>query len=181
MKRMKKMGLRRLGGKRGFTLIELLIVMVILAILAGVVIMAVGGVFGTAHESAYESVKPQLQNGVIEFATDHNGNLPGTICGSEISINTALGGCVTAEILDICQIIGGDRIIRAMPDGCYAGGGTADDNCDGDQPCTGCLAANHYVWYTDDSGNVYSLCVNTAENDGGCTLTDTDGYQNVWP
>ncbi|GAG09069.1 unnamed protein product, partial [marine sediment metagenome] len=60
MKRMKKLGLRRLGGKRGFTLIELLIVMVILAILAGVVIMAVGGVFGTAHESAYESVKPQL-------------------------------------------------------------------------------------------------------------------------
>jgi len=176
MKRMKKLGLRRLGGKRGFTLIELLIVMVILAILAGVVIMAVGGVFGTAHESAYESVKPQLQNGVIEYATDHNGNLPGTISGSSTSINTALGGNVTAEILDICQIIGGDRIIRTMPDGCYLGAGAGDDNCDGISPCTGCVDVNHYVWYIDSSGNVYSLCVG-----GDCTLTDTDGYQDVWP
>ena len=183
MKRMKKLGLRRLGGKRGFTLIELLIVMVILAILAGVVIMAVGGVFGTAHESAYGAVKPQLQNGVIEYATDHNGALPPVVSGSSTTINTALGGCVTASILDICQIIGTDRIIRAMPDGCYSDGvvGNSNDNCDGDQPCTGCDDENHYVWYRDSTGNVYSLCVNTAENDGGCTLEDTDGYQGVWP
>lgn len=176
MKRMKRFGLRRLGSKRGFTLIELLIVMVILAILAGVVIMAVGGVFGTAHESAYESVKPQLQNGVIEYATDHNGNLPPTIAGSSTSIKIALGGNVTAEILDICQIIGGDRIIRTMPDGCYEGVGAGDDNCDGVAPCTGCFAVNHYIWYMDSSGNVYSLCAG-----GDCTLTDTDGYQDVWP
>jgi len=69
MKRMKKLGLRRLGGKRGFTLIELLIVMVILAILAGVVIMAVGGVFGTAHESAYEGAKDQIQVTIAHYNT----------------------------------------------------------------------------------------------------------------
>lgn len=176
MKRMKKLGLRRLGGKRGFTLIELLIVMVILAILAGVVIMAVGGVFGTAHESAYAAVKPQLQNGVIEYATDHNGNLPPVISGSETTINTAVGGSVNASILDICQIIGGDRIIRAMPDGCALITGSDTDNCDGTAPCSGCLDTNHYVWYMDSNGNVYSLCPVT-----GCTLTDTDGYQGVWP
>jgi len=176
MKRMKKLGLRRLGGKRGFTLIELLIVMVILAILAGVVIMAVGGVFGTAHESAYEAVKPQLQNGVIEYATDHNGALPPVVSGSSTDINTAMGGSVNASILDICQIIGGDRIIRAMPDGCYLGGGASDDNCDGTAPCIGCLGTNHYVWYMDSNGNVYSLCPVT-----GCANTTADGYQGVWP
>lgn len=175
MKRMKKLGLRRLGGKRGFTLIELLIVMVILAILAGVVIMAVGGVFGTAHETAYESVKPQLQNGVIEFATANNGQLPSTI-GDGVDISTALG-TVNASILDICEIIGTERILRTMPDGVYLGGGASDDNCDGDTtPCGGCLTANHYVWYMDTSGNVYSLCPVT-----GCTNTTADGYQGVWP
>ncbi len=180
MKRMKKLGLRRLGGKRGFTLIELLIVMVILAILAGVVIMAVGGVFGTAHETAYEAVKPQLQNGVIEYATDHNGRLPSVI-GDGVDISTALG-TVNASILDVCQIIGSERILRTMPDGCALITGADNDNCDGSTtPCGGCLTANHYVWHMDTSGNVYSLCVNTAANKGGCTNTTADGYHGVWP
>jgi prepilin-type N-terminal cleavage/methylation domain-containing protein len=41
-----KWGYKRLGGKKGLTLIELLIVLVILAILAGVIVLAVGGIFG---------------------------------------------------------------------------------------------------------------------------------------
>jgi len=175
MKRMKKLGLRRLGSKRGFTLIELLIVMVILAILAGVVIMAVGGVFGTAHETAYESVKPQLQNGVIEFATDNNGALPPTI-GNATIINTDLGN-VSATVLDVCAIIGVDRILRTMPDGVYLGAGGDNDNCDGATvPCGGCEATSSYVWYIDSGGNVYSLCPGA-----DCILHDTDGYQDTWP
>ena len=177
MKRMKKLGLRRLGGKRGFTLIELLIVMVILAILAGVVIMAVGGVFGTAHETAYESVKPQLQNGVIEYATDNNGDLPPVIGSWNQSIVTSLGSVNNTAILDVCAIVGVDRILRTMPDGVYAGGGGADDNCDGlTVPCGGCVDTNSYVWYIDSGGNVYSLCPGA-----DCTLHDTDGYQDTWP
>ena len=175
MKRMKKLGLRHLGGKRGFTLIELLIVMVILAILAGVVIMAVGGVFGTAHETAYASIKPQIQNGVIEYATDNNGQLPPVI-GNATVIDTALGN-VSATILDICTVVGTDRILRAMPDGLYAGTGGSDDNCDSTIPtCIGCLDTNHYTWYIDATGNVFSLC-----SGADCTLTDADGYQDVWP
>ncbi len=175
MKRMKKLGLRRLGGKRGFTLIELLIVMVILAILAGVVIMAVGGVFGTAHETAYESVKPQLQNGVIEYATDNNGDLPPVIGSWNQTILTPLGSVNNTAILDVCSIIGVDRILRTMPDGVYLGTGGADDNCDG-LTCGGCIIDNSYVWYIDSGGNVYSLCPGD-----DCTLHDTDGYQDTWP
>ncbi|MQY55433.1 MAG: prepilin-type N-terminal cleavage/methylation domain-containing protein, partial [Dehalococcoidia bacterium] len=160
----------------GFTLIELLIVMVILAILAGVVIMAVGGVFGTAHESAYDAVKPQLQNGVIEYTTDHNGNLPPVIGDWNQDIVTPLGTVNDTAILDVCAIVGGDRILRTMPDGCALITGIENDNCDGTQPCTGCNEDNHYVWYMDSSGNVYSLCPGT-----GCTLNGTDGYQGVWP
>jgi prepilin-type N-terminal cleavage/methylation domain-containing protein len=188
MKRMKKLGLRRLGGKRGFTLIELLIVMVILAILAGVVIMAVGGVFGTAHESAYTSVKPQIQNGVIEYATANNGDLPFVIGAWDQDIVTPLGTVNDTAILDICAIVGTDRILRALPDGCYEGSGaTDDDNCDGSTtPCGGCIDGNHYVWYMDSNGNVYSLCVGS---DCKCDTEDTwcldplgtDGYMDVWP
>ncbi|MCK4362590.1 MAG: type II secretion system protein [Dehalococcoidia bacterium] len=170
MKRLKRWGLTRLGGKRGFTLIELLIVMVILAILAGVVIMAVGGVFGTAHESAYESVKPQLQNGVIEYATSHNGNLPPTI-GNATIIDIALGGNVTAEVLDLCALVTSGGILRTLPDGCHDAAG--DDNCN-NASCEGCLDTNHYIWYIDDTGNVYSACPT-------CPNPLTDGYQGVWP
>lgn len=174
MKRMKKLGLRRLGGKRGFTLIELLIVMVILAILAGVVIMAVGGVFGTAHETAYESVKPQIQNGVIEYATSHNGDLPPVIGSWNQSIVTSLGTVNNTAILDMCALVASGGILRTMPDGCYEGGG--NDNCDGVSPCAGCDTSNSYVWYIDNGGNVYSLCP------GDDCVSDTDdGYQEVWP
>jgi len=180
MKRMKKLGLRRLGGKRGFTLIELLIVMVILAILAGVVIMAVGGVFGTAHESAYESVKPQLQNGVIEYATAHNGQLPDVIGLWDQNIVTPLGTVNDTAILDVCAIIGVDRILRTMPDGVYQEAGTDNDNCDGlTTPCGGCITGNHYLWYMDANGNVYSLCQDVTADD--CTSLTDDGYQGVWP
>lgn len=175
MKRMKKLGLRRLGGKRGFTLIELLIVMVILAILAGVVIMAVGGVFGTAHETAYESVKPQIQNGVIEYATSHNGDLPPVIGSWNQSIVTSLGTVNNTAILDMCALVASGGILRTMPDGCYLDAG-GDDNCDGVSPCAGCDANNSYVWYIDSGGNVYSLC----PGDDCVSMTD-DGYQDVWP
>lgn len=130
----------------------------------------------TDKERAYESVKPQIQNGVIEYAVDHNGALPPTVTGSSTVINTPLGN-VVVEILDICSIIGGDRILLAIPDGCYEGAGAADDNCDGaTTPCTGCLDTNHYTWYIDDSGNVYSRCTGS-----DCTSTADDGYQGVWP
>ncbi|MFA5368039.1 MAG: prepilin-type N-terminal cleavage/methylation domain-containing protein, partial [Dehalococcoidia bacterium] len=57
MKTYKNIGFGPRKGKKGFTLIELLIVMVILAILAGVVVMAIGGVFGTSRERAYDVSK----------------------------------------------------------------------------------------------------------------------------
>ena len=176
MKAFGSMGLKR--SRRGFTLIELLIVMVILAILAGVVVMAVGGVFGTAHESAYESVKPQIQNGVIEYATAHDGDTTALRIGAQTTVDTP-DGAVNVWILAMCNITGGDRILRTVPDGCYTVAGAANDNCDGANAsaiCTGCAATNHYIWYIDNGGNVYSKCFGA-----DCTLNGNDSYQGVWP
>ena len=68
MKMLKVRG--NLGRKReGFTLIELLIVMVILAILAGIVIISIGGVIGRGHATAYNADMEQIEAAVAEFMT----------------------------------------------------------------------------------------------------------------
>jgi prepilin-type N-terminal cleavage/methylation domain-containing protein len=68
MKMLKNWG--SLGKKReGFTLIELLIVMVILAILAGIVIISIGGVIGRGHATAYNADAEQIEAAVAEFMT----------------------------------------------------------------------------------------------------------------
>lgn len=81
---------RRANGEGGFTLIELLIVIIILAILAGIVVFAVGGTSKNAAvaacnsdaksvETAVEAYDAQMNafptmSQLVESTTDANGN-----------------------------------------------------------------------------------------------------------
>jgi type IV pilus assembly protein PilA len=193
MKAFSTMGSKRGKGKRGFTLIELLIVMVILAILAGVVVMAVGGVFGTAKEQAYNSVVPQVQNAVTAYMVEHNGQLPPSEgAGTAVNISTPPGGFVQdAEVLDICTLVGEQEdMLRTVPDGCMGATGDAGSNFYAG-PCNRSTEDNgHYVFFIDNVGNVYTGCdcdedgtieeaaggvENVSEYSGNCTATD------IWP
>lgn len=196
MKAFSTMGSKRGKGKRGFTLIELLIVMVILAILAGVVVMAVGGVFGTAKEQAYNSVVPQVQNAVTAYMVEHNGqlpdteNIPGQDVGTNLNISTPPGGFVEkAAVLDICQLVGDQEdMLRTVPDGCHGSTGTSGTNFYAG-PCNRSTEDDgHYVFYLDQVGNVYTACNcdglgaltedgadNVSAYSGNCTATD------IWP
>jgi prepilin-type N-terminal cleavage/methylation domain-containing protein len=188
MKTYKNTGFGPRKSKGGFTLIELLIVMVILAILAGVVVMAVGGVFGTARSSAYTSVKDDLQNSVTGYATDHNGNFPfntstGSL-GGLFACNSTSTSCYVLNFSAMMTSNGG--MLREVPDGTFLNAsGTASnpsDNCDASNPALGgCMAANHYTWGADTTGNVYSYCSNTSGNANGCTDLVHTGYMGVWP
>lgn len=62
----------------GFTLIELLIVIGIIAILAGIVIIAVNPTkqFGQANDAQRTSDVNAILNAVSQYAADHRGDLP---------------------------------------------------------------------------------------------------------
>jgi prepilin-type N-terminal cleavage/methylation domain-containing protein len=165
---MKISAVQRRKGRCGFTLIELLIVMLILAILAGVVVMAVGGVFQNANERAYETLRDQIQNVVIAYRAIHETELPPTVGTVNISGNKS--------ILDMCSILLPGGMLRTAPDGCISITGSNNDNCDSAMiNCSGCIATSH-IWAIDFSGNVYSACVG-----GDCNANNADGYQDVWP
>jgi prepilin-type N-terminal cleavage/methylation domain-containing protein len=190
MKAFKTMGFKRGKGKHGFTLIELLIVMVILAILAGVVVMAVGGIFGQAKSRAYDTIKPQIQNGVTAYTTTYQGDLPEAVSNSTYTVITEAGQNVSGcYVFDLCSITGVGEILRQVPDGCMQGGG--DDNFDAvNASCAPTGAGQHYVWVIDSGGNVYSMCdesedgtiqENGVENVDGFHGISTNRSKDYWP
>jgi prepilin-type N-terminal cleavage/methylation domain-containing protein len=155
---LKRWDFERLVGKKGFTLIELLIVLVILAILAGVIVMAVGGVFGRTEEQAYNACRDQLQAAVVGCVA----------INTSTSIDVLQMGANNS--LNICLLLGSvnDGLLREVPDGCRT------INCNSGA-CSGCSDTNSYEWRIDDDGNVASVCLGA-----GCAAAG-DGYQDVWP
>ena len=149
-----KWGYKRLGGKKGLTLIELLIVLVILAILAGVIVLAVGGIFGRTGEQAYNLVRDELQLAVTSYATNTSHDDP----------------VMTGNIsnIDVCLLLGPDELLREVPDGVR----TANGNC------SGTVDTAHYIWTFND-GNVGSVCVDVAGSP--CDVAGGDDYQGQWP
>lgn len=159
----------------GFTLIELLIVLTILAILAGVVILSVGGTIGTARKTAYTSVKDQVQKATVAYSIQHLGDFP-------LTGNTTIIDGRTLGIIDVCALLvhnNPNGLFGEMPDGCILHEG--NDNCDSPTYECSCDIEAHYIWAVDITGKVYSLCTNTESNKGGCENTGQDGYQGVWP
>jgi prepilin-type N-terminal cleavage/methylation domain-containing protein len=192
MKAYRTLGSKRGKGKRGFTLIELLIVMVILAILAGVVVMAVGGVFGQAKARAYDTMKPQIQNAVTAYQADTEGARPiGTNDSARIG-QLAVNGHGTCDIISICQIVGdpAEDLLRTVPECIAQTPGNSSDNFD-DGNCVIPATASglgHYIWVVDVAGNVYSVCDedldgNLDENGATSNISEReDGYHDdVWP
>lgn len=190
MKALKNLGFGPKKSKSGFTLIELLIVMVILAILAGVIVMAVGGVFGSAKEAAYNSVSSQMSTASGAYAADNQGTYPlGVSYTSNISDeNGATINHTGLFYLDLALMVtSAGGMLQHVPDGCTVVDADNNDNCDQSSDIGGCSADNHYLWVIDSStGNVYSVCIgteclNASATEGGVQTNDQDGYMQVWP
>ena len=159
-----KWGYKRLGGKKGLTLIELLIVLVILAILAGVIVLAVGGIFGRTGEQAYNLVRDEIQLAVTGYMTNSTHGLP------------TLEAPGNTSYIDVCLLIGSEELLRDVPDGVNnANNGNTSAECVTD-------AGAHYIWTLNDGGNVASECVTAGGVACGvCDGTNGDGYCEVWP
>ena len=130
--------------------------LVILAILAGVIVLAVGGIFGRTGEQAYNLVRDELQLAVTGYMTNTSHELPVTTANN--------------TVIDACLLLGPDELLREVPDGMRE----ANGNC-----TTALTDSNHYTWVVDGGGNVASVCYT---DDEGEECDDAgDGYQGQWP
>jgi len=123
-----------------------------------------------AYNMAYETTKSMIELAVLSYCSWHSaGDLP--VLDAVYSIN----GCVDCQIIDMNVLLASqDGILSKVPDGCYAGAGSNNDNCDGG--AVGCSIGQHYVWILSDHTTVHSKCIGF-----DCTSDDADGYQGVWP
>jgi hypothetical protein len=141
--------------------------MVILAILAGVVVMAVGGIFGQAKSRAYDTIKPQIQNGVTAFTTANNGDLPENVSSNRYTIRTEAGQNISqCYVFDLCSIVGVGEILRQVPDGCYS------DPDGGSGSAQGTIT----TWNDDPPSNGNTYYVSNAGNDS----TGNGSHTNPW-
>jgi len=172
MKKLKRWDSRRFDGERGFTLIELLIVMVILAILAGIVIISVGGVIGRGQETAYNAERESLQTAVLSYYATNNSTWP---TSGDTDPATATPG--QPGVIDIALLTdpsGGELpyLDEAPP--------SAHKNNHCTTTCSG-----HYLWSVGSDGNVFSECDGddcTTEGDlDGVKDAGEDGWQDVYP
>ncbi len=183
MKSFKIMGFGPRKSKSGFTLIELLIVMVIIAILAGVIVMAVGGVFGNARSAAYNTAREQIQNAVTAYSANASsaGQLPAN--GSPAAAYQCSFLTGTVYVVNISALLASNSgMLRTVPDGVYVSGNATvtNTNINGSAP-TG-YSGGHYIWEMDSAGTVASVCVNIGGGTVNCNAHLTvNGYQNVWP
>lgn len=76
---------RAAAGQGGFTLIELLIVIAILGILAGVVVLAVGGVSDSAQTKACMIEGKTIETAIQAYKADHDNTLPGTFALADLA------------------------------------------------------------------------------------------------
>ena len=160
---------------RGFTLVELLIVLAILSILVGTVIMSIGNVFGRARNTAYITVEHQIQTAAVAYSIGNQGDFP-------LTGNTTVIDGKTLGIIDACALLvynSPSGLLREIPDGLVST--TEGDNCDSAEFDCSCVTSAHYVWAMDLDGNVYSTCINTSLNHGGCNNSGQNGFQGVWP
>jgi len=108
---------------KGFTLIEILLVVAIIAILAGIVIIAVNPnkQLQDAHVTQRKADVNTILNAVYQYAVDNKGAMPGAniptaptaaieICSSTVSLT-----CTTASLADLSTLISTQTYITSMP------------------------------------------------------------------
>ena len=109
--------------KKGFTLIEILLVVAILAILAGIVILAVNPQkqLLDAHNAQRKADVNTILSGVYQYSVDNKGVMPGgniptaPTAAIEICTSAVSATCTTATLADLSTLISSQTYLTAIP------------------------------------------------------------------
>lgn len=114
----------------GFTLLEVLLVVAIIAILAGIVIIAInpGKNLGDSRNSQRSADVNTIINGVYQYSLDNNGGLPAAGTGVAIS-TTATEICATGTVtcgtlVDLSALTASGKYLVSIPKDPQCGTGT---------------------------------------------------------
>src|SRR6185369_3970416 len=93
----------------GFTLLEVLLVVAIIAILAGIVIIAInpGKQLGDTRNAQRQADVTTILNAVYQYALDNNGVVPATITATPTEIcktGTAPATCTSSTLIDLSVV-----------------------------------------------------------------------------
>lgn len=115
--------MKKIKNIKGFTLIEILLVVAIIAILAGIVIIAVNPnkQLQDAHITQRKADVNTILNAVYQYAVDNKGSMPGgniptaptaaiEICSATVSLT-----CTTASLADLSTLISTQTYLTSMP------------------------------------------------------------------
>jgi prepilin-type N-terminal cleavage/methylation domain-containing protein len=108
-----------LRNQKGFTLIEILLVVAAIAILAGIVIVAINPAkqLGDTRNASRNSAVNTILNAVTQYSVDNNGILPAGITASSTEIcSSAVATSSCTGLVDLSVLTLNGKYITAIPD-----------------------------------------------------------------
>lgn len=102
--------------QKGFTLLEVLLVVAIIAILAGIVIIAInpGKQLGDSRNSQRQADVTTILNAVYQYSLDNNGAVPAGITATATEI-CATGSASCTGLVDLSAVTSNEKYISTMP------------------------------------------------------------------
>ena len=108
------------NSQAGFTLLEVLLVVAIIAILAGIVIIAInpGKNLGDSRNAQRSADVTTILNGVYQYALDNNGTLPTGITTTAAQIcktGTIAATCTSGSLIDLSVVTTNEKYLTSIP------------------------------------------------------------------
>lgn len=141
--------------RAGFTLIEVLLVVAIIAILAGIVILAInpGKQLADSRNSQRRSDVNTIINALYQYSIDNNGNLPTTVTTTAGDV-CSTGAASCTGLVDLAVLTANGKYLVAIPK----------------DPSTGDATNTNYQVVRDANGRV---TVSAPDAEQGATITVT--------